>query len=187
MLLLELGWHGGKNLLLANQPSLLQERKRPFKTGKWSLMIFKQTLIKLSTKNWKDLGSYKDLCPICDFSSCPWYREVVNYHRVEFINLFVYLCFSHIAKNKNKILSYQKTIKTSLTFFFSKFIKHCLSAEWKSKNLLYATYKQLRWLFILTYMIKNKSLSSIWFSKSSSVKVYEKGLPTWKRKIPKYF
>ena len=102
MSLLELGWDGGKNLLLANQRSLLQERNRPFKTGKWSLMIFKQTLIKLSTKIWKDLGSYKDLCPICDFSSCLWYREVANYHIVEYINLFVYLCFLHIAKKKKK-------------------------------------------------------------------------------------
>lgn len=26
-------------------------------------MIFKQTWIKLSTKKWKDVGSYKGLCP----------------------------------------------------------------------------------------------------------------------------
>lgn len=144
MLLLELGWHGGKNLLLANQQSLLQERKRPFKTGKWSLMIFKQTLIKLSTKNWKDLGSYKDLCPICDFSSCLWYREVENYHRVEYISLFVYLCFSHIAKKKKKKNSFLPEDYKNIPYIFSKFIKHCLSPEWKSKKLLYATYKHLK-------------------------------------------
>lgn len=101
-MLLELGWHGGKNLLLANQQSLLQERKRPFKTGKWSLMIFKQTLILALCVQEKDLGSYKDLCPICDFSSCLWYREVENYPRVEYISLLFYLCFSHIAKKKKE-------------------------------------------------------------------------------------
>ena len=61
-------------------------------------------------------------------------------------SVFLFTCAFHILlkKKKKNQNSFLPEDYKNIPYIFSKFIKHCLSPEWKSKKLLYATYKHLK-------------------------------------------